>query len=111
METVVKGCMKEETENFNVGDNVKVGVKVKEGEKERIQFFEGTVIAKKGSGITRTFTVRKISYNVSVERIFPFHSPNVTEIKVTRLGKIRRAKLYYLKDRFGKSAKVKERIV
>ena len=95
---------------FNVGDTVKVHVKIKEGDKSRIQIFEGTVIAKKHGGINETFTVRRISYGVGVERTFPVNSPKIAKIEVTRRGKVRRAKLYYLRDRVGKATKVKERI-
>lgn len=95
---------------FSVGDTVKVDVQIKEGDRERIQVFEGTVIARKGSGITETFTVRKVSYGCGVERIFPMHSPNVKDVKVVRKGCVRRSKLYYLRDRVGKAAKVKEKI-
>ena len=95
---------------FKPGDAVKVYLRIVEGEKERIQAFEGTVIAKNNSGIAETFTVRRIAYGVGVERVFPIHSPNVTEIKVIRRGKVRRSKLYYLRDRVGKAAKVKEKI-
>jgi len=102
--------LKSETPVFNVGDTVKVDVQIKEGNRERIQVFEGTVIAKKGSGITENFTVRKVSYGCGVERIFPIHSPNVKNVKVIRRGKVRRAKLYYLRDRVGKAAKVKEKL-
>ena len=94
----------------NVGDTVKVHVKVKEGSRERIQIFEGTVIAKKHGGIQETFTVRRMSYGVGVEKTFPIHSPNVEKVEVVRKGKVRRAKLYYLRDRVGKAAKVKEDI-
>lgn len=94
---------------FEIGDTVRVHVKVIEGEKERIQVFEGVVIARKGKKISETFTVRKISYGVGVERIFPVHSPNVAKIDVMRKGKVRRAKLYYLRDKKGKQAKVPER--
>ena len=87
-----------------------VDVKIREGERERIQAFEGTVIARRGSGVTETFTVRRVSYGVGVERVFPLHSPNVADVKVVRYGKVRRSKLYYLRDRVGKSAKVKEQI-
>ena len=93
-----------------VGDTVKVHVKVKEGARERIQVFEGTVIAKKHGGIEETITVRRLSYGVGVEKVFPIHAPAVEKIEVVRMGKVRRAKLYYLRDRVGKSAKVKERI-
>lgn len=103
--------LKEKLPEFNVGDTVKVDVKIKEGERERIQVFEGTVIAKKGSGISETFTVRKVSYGFGVERIFPIHAPSVIDVKVIRRGRVRRSKLYYLRDRVGKAAKVKEKIV
>lgn len=93
-----------------VGDTVKVHVKVKEGSRERIQVFEGTIIAKKHGGISQTITVRRISYGVGVEKVFPVNSPNISKIEVVRKGKVRRAKLYYLRDRVGKAAKVKERI-
>ena len=95
---------------FNVGDTVKVSVNIREGERERIQMFEGTVIAKKGSGVAETFTVRRVAYGVGVERVFPLHSPNVKDVQVIRYGKVRRSKLYYLRDRVGKAAKVKEQI-
>jgi large subunit ribosomal protein L19 len=95
---------------LSIGDYVKVHLKVKEGNRERIQIFEGTVIAKKGSGLKETFTVRRLSYGVGVERILPVHSPKINAIEVVRKGKIRRAKLYYLRDRVGKAAKVKERL-
>lgn len=107
---VGKSSMKEKVPVFNVGDSVRVGVSIKEGEKERVQIFEGTVIAKKHGGISETFIVRKISNGIGVERIFPLHSPNVKTIEVVRKGKVRRAKLYYLRNRVGKAAKVKERI-
>ena len=94
----------------NIGETVKVHCKIKDGNNERIQVFEGTVIAKRGGGVSETFTVRKISYGVGVEKIFPIHSPNVAKVDVVRKGKVRRAKLYYLRDRVGKSSKVKERI-
>ena len=102
--------MKETTPAFNIGDTIRVDVKIREGERERIQAFEGTVIAKKGSGIAETFTVRRVAYGVGVERVFPLHSPNVAAVKVVRYGKVRRSKLYYLRDRVGKAAKVKELI-
>ena len=95
---------------FKAGDTVTVTYRIKEGEKERIQVFEGTVIAKNNSGISETFTVRRVSYGVGVERVFPVHSPNVAKIEPVRKGKVRRAKLYYLRDRVGKAAKVKELI-
>lgn len=102
--------LKPENENFNVGDTVKVHAKIKEGNRERIQIFEGTVISKKHGGISATFTVRRMSYGVGVEKTFPVHSPHVEKIEVVRRGKVRRAKLYYLRDRVGKSAKVKQDI-
>lgn len=102
--------LKTEIPEFRIGDTVSVGVKIKEGQKERVQQFEGVVIARKGSGLTETFTVRRVSYGVGVERVFPVHSPNVTAVKIVRRGKVRKAKLYYLRDRVGKAAKVKERI-
>ena len=102
--------LKTEVPQFNIGDGVKVYVKIVEGEKERIQMFEGTVIAKHGGGISETFTVRRVSYGVGVEKTFPIHSPNVEKIEVIRKGKVRRAKLYYLRDRVGKAAKVKEKV-
>jgi len=96
--------------NFNIGDTVKVHFKVKEGNRERIQVFEGTVIKKKGGSVTETFTVRKIASGVGVERVFPVNSPKIEKIEISRHGKVRRAKLYYLRDRVGKATKVKERI-
>lgn len=101
---------KENVEKFNIGDTVKVSVKIKEGTRERIQIFEGTVIKRQNSGINETFTVRKISNGVGVERTFFIHSPNVAKIEVSRRGKARRAKLYYLRDRVGKAAKTAEKI-
>ena len=111
IKTMTDSCMKAELPVFSIGDTVRVDVKIREGERERIQAFEGTVIAKKGSGVAETFTVRRVSYGVGVERVFPVHSPNVAAVKVVRHGKVRRSKLYYLRDRLGKSAKVKEQIV
>ena len=102
--------LKENAPEFNVGDTVRVHAKIKEGNRERIQVFEGTVIAIKGSGISKTFTVRRLSYGVGIERVFPLHSPNVENVQVIRSGKVRRAKLYYLRDRVGKAAKVKENL-
>ena len=102
--------LKDNAPQFNVGDTVRVHNKIKEGNRERIQLFEGTVIAKKNGGISETFTVRRVSYGVGVEKTFPLHSPNVENVEVIRRGKVRRAKLYYLRDRVGKSAKVKELI-
>ena len=93
-----------------IGDTVKVHLKVKEGNRERVQIFEGTVIAKKHGGIEETFTVRRVSYGVGVEKVFPVHSPAIEKVELVRHGKVRRAKLYYLRDRVGKAAKVKERL-
>lgn len=95
---------------FGIGDTVRVSVKIREGERERIQMFEGTVIARKGAGISETFTVRRVSYGVGVERVFPYHSPNVVAVEVIRRGRVRRSKLYYLRDRVGKAARVKEQL-
>lgn len=102
--------LKTEVPKITVGDLVKVHNKIKEGQRERIQIFEGTVIAKRGGGINETFVVRRVSYGVGVEKTFPLHSPNVDKVETIRRGKVRRAKLYYLRDRVGKSAKVKEKI-
>lgn len=95
---------------LNIGDTVHVYIKVKEGTRERIQMFEGTIIAKKHGGISETFTVRRVSYGVGVEKTFLVNSPNIDHIDIVRKGKVRRAKLYYLRDRVGKAAKVKERL-
>ncbi|HEX2927916.1 MAG TPA: 50S ribosomal protein L19 [Ruminiclostridium sp.] len=95
---------------LEIGDFIKVHAKIKEGTRERIQVFEGTVIALKGSGLKETFTVRRVSYGVGVERVFPVNSPRIDHIDVVRKGVVRRAKLYYLRDRVGKAAKVKERL-
>ena len=100
----------EVSEAIKVGNTIKVWVKIREGERERLQAFEGTVIARKGSGVSETFTVRRVSYGVGVERVFPVHSPNVDKIELIRTGKVRRSKLYYLRDRVGKAAKVKQSI-
>ncbi|MDY3846101.1 MAG: 50S ribosomal protein L19 [Eubacteriales bacterium] len=110
IEAFVSEQIKNEVPEFNVGDTVKVFNKIKEGNRERVQLFEGTVIAKRGGGISETFTVRRISYGCGVEKTFPIHSPNVEKVQVVRVGKVRRAKLHYLRDRVGKSAKVKEQI-
>ncbi len=100
--------LKENAPVVNVGDTVKVHVKIKEGEKYRIQVFEGTVIAKKHGGINETFTVRRVAHGCGIERVFPVHSPVVDKVELVRSGKVRRNKLYYLRDRVGKAAKVKE---
>ncbi|MDY7028370.1 MAG: 50S ribosomal protein L19 [Spirochaetota bacterium] len=102
--------MKENIENFNIGDTVKVHFKIIEGQTERVQVFQGIVLAKKNGGLRKTFTVRKISYGVGVERVFPLHSPRIEKIEVVRKGRVRRAKLYYLRKRVGKAAKVNELI-
>ena len=108
IEQINQENLKASVPSFNVGDTVKVMIKVIEGDKERLQGFEGIVIAKKNGGISETFTVRRISYGVGVEKTFPIHSPKVADIQVVRRGKVRRAKLYYLRARTGKAAKVKE---
>ena len=100
--------LKETVSEFNVGDTVKVYGKIKEGNRERVQIFEGTVIKKQGGSNRATFTVRKLSNGVGVEKTWPLHSPNVEKVEIVRKGKVRRAKLYYLRDRVGKAAKVKE---
>ena len=105
-----KETLAKETANVQIGDTIRVHVKVKEGSRERIQVFEGTVIAKKHGGIEETITVRRISYGVGVEKVFPVHSPSIDHIEVVRNGKVRRAKLYYLRGRVGKAAKIKEKI-
>ena len=102
--------LKKELPLVRVGDTVRVHNKIKEGNRERIQLFEGTVIGKHGGGISETFTFRRISYGVGVEKTFPIHSPNVEKVEIVRVGKIRRAKLYYLRGRVGKASKVKEQI-
>ncbi len=101
---------KAEPPKVSVGDTVRVHLRVKEGNRERIQVFEGTVIAKKHGGIEESFTVRRISYGIGVEKVFPLHAPSVEKVEVVRRGKVRRAKLYYLRDRVGKAAKVKEKL-
>ena len=102
--------LKENVPVVRVGDTIRVPNKIKEGSRERIQLFEGTVIAKHGGGISETFTVRRVSYGVGVEKTFPIHSPNVEKVEIIRVGKVRRAKLYYIRDRVGKASKVKEKI-
>ena len=110
IQAFVSEQLKTEVPKFGIGDGVKVYVKIVEGEKERTQMFEGTVIARHGGGISETFTVRRVSYGVGVEKTFPLHSPNVDKIVVFREAKVRRDKLYYLRDRVGKAAKVKEKV-
>jgi len=110
LQLIAQDSMKAELPYFNIGDTVKVHVRITEGEKSRVQLFEGTVIAKQHGGISETFTVRRLSHGVGVERVFPIHSPSVEKVEVIRQGKVRRAKLYYLRDRVGKAAKVKSKI-
>ena len=107
---LTKDQIRTDLPQFNIGDTIKIHVKIKEGSRERIQMFEGTVIAKKHGGINETFTVRRISYGVGVERTFPANSPKIAAIDIVRRGKVRRAKLYYLRDRVGKATRVKEKI-
>ncbi len=109
IESLTSDQIRTDLPEFNVGDTVKVHVKIIEGTRERIQVFEGTVIARKHGGIQETFTVRRVSYGVGVERTFPVNSPKIAKIEITRHGKVRRAKLYYLRDRVGKATKVKEK--
>ena len=111
IDTLEKEQMKKETPRFAVGDLVDVLVKIVEGDKERIQVFNGTVIAKKGSGIRETFTVRRIVQGEGVERVFPLHSPKIVDIKVKKSGKVRRAKLYYMSKKSGKATRLKEKFV
>jgi len=106
LKTIESKYLKDKLPDFKSGDNVRVHVKIKEGDKERIQVFQGDVIARKGKGINGTFTVRKVSSGIGVERIFPLHSPNVTKIQVLRKGDVRRSKLYYLRGRAGKAARI-----
>ena len=101
--------LKTEVPEINIGDTVRIHNKIVEGTRERIQMFEGTVIARHGGGISETFTVRRISYGCGVEKVFPIHSPNVVKVDIIRYGKVRRAKLYYLRDKIGKDSKVKEK--
>ncbi len=114
METVINNFTNEQLKSdlpaLNIGEVVKVFIKIKEGARERTQMFEGTIIAKKGGGISETFTVRRVAHGVGVEKTFPIHSPNIDKVELTRKGKVCRAKLYYLRGRVGKSAKVKELI-
>ena len=108
LKTIAAASVKETTPEFSVGDTVKVSVNIREGERERIQMFEGVVIKKQNGGVRENFTVRRIASGVGVEKTWPLQSPIVTKIQVVRKGKVRRAKLYYLRDRIGKRAKVKE---
>lgn len=110
LKLISNSSLKEEVPVLSIGDTVKVHVKIKEGDKSRIQIFEGTVIAKKHGGINETFTVRRVAHGCGIERVFPLHSPIVEKVEVIRSGRVRRAKLYYLRNRVGKAAKVKEAI-
>ena len=110
LKLISQSSMKEQAPEVKIGDTVKVHVKITEGDKSRIQIFEGTVIAKKHGGINETFTVRRVAHGVGIERVFPVHSPAVEKVELVRSGRVRRAKLYYLRDRVGKAAKVKEAI-
>ena len=110
MKALTSQYMKEELPEMNVGDTVRVHVKIKEGARERIQVFEGTIIARKHGGIHESITVRRLSYGVGCEKVFPVHSPSIVKVETVRHGKVRRAKLYYLRDHLGKAAKVKEKV-
>lgn len=110
LKLINQSSLKTEIPVLNIGDTVKVHVNIKEGEKQRIQIFEGTIIAKKHGGVSETFTIRRVAHGCGVERVFPVHSPNVVKVEIVRYGRVRRAKLYYLRDRIGKAAKVKEKI-
>ncbi|MCL2508270.1 MAG: 50S ribosomal protein L19 [Oscillospiraceae bacterium] len=110
LKLIAQENVKESAQVPEIGSTVKVHVKIREGERERVQVFEGTVIARRGSGVSETFTVRRVSYGVGVERVFPIHSPNVVKVETVRLGRVRRSKLYYLRDRVGKAAKVRTKI-
>ncbi len=109
IEELTKGQIREDIPAFRPGDSLKINVRIVEGNRERIQLFEGVVIARKGKGVSETFTVRKISYGVGVERTFPVNSPKIEKIEVTKRGKVRRAKLYYLRGLSGKAARIKEK--
>ena len=110
LKLISNDSIKVDAPELHIGDTVKVHVRIKEGDKSRIQVFEGTVIAKKHGGISETFTVRRVAHGCGIERVFPLHSPVVEKVELVRSGKVRRAKLYYLRDRVGKAAKVKEQI-
>ncbi len=110
LKLISNSSLKSEVPVLNIGDTVKVHVKITEGDKSRIQIFEGTIIAKKHGGINQTFTVRRVAHGCGIERVFPVHSPAVDNVEIVRSGRVRRAKLYYLRDRVGKAAKVKEAI-
>ena len=108
LKLIAQDSMKSELPQFNIGDTVRVHVRIKETNRERIQMFEGTVIAKQHGGIQETFTVRRLAHGVGIERVFPIHSPTVANVEVVRRGRVRRGKLYYLRGRVGKAAKVRE---
>lgn len=110
VKAVEQAQLREDTTKVEIGDLVRVHLKIKEGNRERVQVFEGTVIARKGGGLSESFTVRRLSYGVGVERTLPVHSPKIEKIEVVRKGKVRRAKLYYLRKRVGKAAKVREKL-
>ena len=110
LKIIANSSLKKEVPEFSVGDTVKVHVRIQEGDKSRIQVFEGTVIAKKHGGVSETFTVRRVAHGCGIERVFPLHSPTVEKVEIVREGKVRKAKLYYLRDRVGKAAKVKSKI-
>lgn len=109
LKLIAQDSIKQDAPQFEVGDTVKVNVRITEGNKTRIQAYEGTVIAKKHGGISETFTVRRVAHGCGIERVFPLHAPSVEKVEVIRMGKVRRAKLYYLRDRVGKAAKIKSK--
>lgn len=110
IKTLEQELLRDDIPEISIGDTVKVNVKIVEGTRERVQAFEGVVISRKNGSVRETFTVRRVSYGIGVERTFPIHSPKIDSVEIIRLGKVRRAKLYYLRDRSGKAAKVKERM-
>lgn len=110
LKLIAQDSLREELPQVDVGNTIKVHVRIKEGERSRIQVFEGTVIAKKHGGICETFTVRRVAHGVGVERVFPIHSPSIDKVEIVRKGRVRRGKLYYLRGRVGKAAKVREAI-
>ena len=110
LQLIAQDSLKKDVPAVEIGNTIRVHVWIKEGEKKRVQVFEGTVIAKKHGGISETFTVRRVAHGCGVERVFPLHSPNIEKVELVRLGRVRRSKLYYLRDRVGKAAKVKDAI-
>ncbi|HZK29509.1 MAG TPA: 50S ribosomal protein L19 [Clostridia bacterium] len=110
IKAVEQPFMRDQYENVEIGDRVNVHLRITEGSRERIQVFEGTVIGRKGAGLNETITLRRVAYGVGVERVFPIHSPKVSKIEVLRKGRVRRAKLFYLRDRVGKGARVREKL-